>query len=170
MNMDQLAEPVLPHPADAPARPATLHIDISADPTTGYAAIQNNLPVLRALTLTNPGEAPLEDIEVLVSCAPAFARGERLHFERLAPGEVRRIAPLDLKPEHAYLAALDESERGEVSVSVSVRGVAAAQAESRWPRPCTRWKCWPMTSGPERVPCRSCWPPFACPIRRSSTA
>ena len=128
MNMDQLAEPVLPHPADAPPRPATLHIDISADPTTGYAAIQNNLPVLRALTLTNPGEAPLEDIEVLVSCAPAFARGERLHFERLAPGEVRRIAPLDLKPDHGYLAALDESERGAITVSISVRGVAMAEA------------------------------------------
>ncbi len=128
MTMDQLAEPVLPHPTAASPRPATLHIEIHADPTTGYAAIQNNLPVLRALTLTNAGETPLDDVEVLVTCAPAFALGERLHFERLAPGEARRVAPLDLKPDHRYLAALDESERGAVSVDVTVGGVAAAQA------------------------------------------
>jgi very-short-patch-repair endonuclease len=132
MTMDQLAEPVLPHPADAssqqPARPSTLHIELHADPTTGYAAIQNNLPVLRAVTLTNAGDAPLDDVEVVIACAPAFALGQRLHFERLAPGEVRRIAPLDLKPGHSYLAALDESERGAVTVDVNVGGAPVAQA------------------------------------------
>ncbi|QOL49022.1 DUF3320 domain-containing protein [Massilia litorea] len=128
MTMDQLAEPVLPHPADASPRPPVLHIALHADPTTGYAAIQNNLPVLRAVTLTNNGDEALDDVEVLVVCAPAFARGERLHFERLAPGETRRIAPLDLKPDHDYLAALDESERGSVTVSASVHEQPAAQA------------------------------------------
>lgn len=128
MTMDQLAEPVLPHPADAPPSPSAAHIALHADPTTGYAAIQNNLPVLRALTLTNLGETALEDVELRIACAPAFALGERLHFERLAPGEVRHIAPLDLKPDHRYLAALDEAERGAVTVSLSARGQLLAEA------------------------------------------
>jgi very-short-patch-repair endonuclease len=127
MTMDQLAEPVLPHPADAPPRPSTLHIDLHADPTTGYAAIQNNLPVLRALTLTNGSDLALDDVEVQIACAPAFALGQRLHFERLAPGEVRRIAPLDLKPDHHYFAALDEAERGAVTVSVMAGGRPVAE-------------------------------------------
>jgi hypothetical protein len=32
-----------------------LRLDIQADSTTGYAAIQNNIPVVRSLTIRTPG-------------------------------------------------------------------------------------------------------------------
>ncbi|MDB5748283.1 MAG: putative helicase [Massilia sp.] len=128
MASDQLAEPALPRPASIPPQAPALHIDIAADPATGYAAIQNNLPVLRSVTLTNKGDTPIDDVEVRLACSPAFALETRLHFERLAAGETRHIAPIDLKPDHGYLAALDEAVRGALKVTVSAGGQVLAEA------------------------------------------
>ncbi len=93
-----------------------LEIGIVADQTTGYAAIQNNVPVVRGITLTNRGTAALADIELAIDCAPAFALGERLRVAQLAPGESRRLGGVDLRPDHAYLSRLDECERALISV------------------------------------------------------
>ncbi|MEC5163192.1 MULTISPECIES: DUF3320 domain-containing protein [unclassified Janthinobacterium] len=116
-------------PPSAPRDPAVmLDIHIAADRTIGYAAIQNNVPVVRALTLLNTGAAPLLDVDVEIRCAPAFALGTRLKFERLMPGESRKMAPIDLQPDHAYLSALDESERAAIQVSATAQGRPVAQA------------------------------------------
>jgi stress response protein SCP2/very-short-patch-repair endonuclease len=117
-------------PADVPAprHAAMLDIQIAADHTIGYAAIQNNVPVVRALTLLNTGAAPLLEIDVEIRCAPAFALGARLKFARLMPGESRKVAPIDLQPDHAYLSTLDESERALIQVSATAQGLPVAQA------------------------------------------
>lgn len=94
-----------------PTEDSWLTIDIVADETTGYAAIQNNVPVVRAIVLTNSSEKPLTGVEILVGCSPAFAVGARFHFDSLAPGEKRKIAPIDLQPDHGYLSRLDEAEQ-----------------------------------------------------------
>lgn len=103
-----VAEPVEP----------TVAIEIESDATLGYASIQNSVPVIRSLRLTNHGSESLEDLQVLVSCNPRFAEGIKLRFDRLAPNETRRISPVDLRPDHTYLAELPESVRATVSVSV----------------------------------------------------
>ena len=108
--------------------PHALQIEIAADPTTGYAAIQNNLPVVRAIQLTNTGAAPLVDVELLVSCTPAFATRERLRFDRIEPGETRQLAPLDLAPDHGALAARDEAELATISASATVGGDVVGSA------------------------------------------
>lgn len=108
--------PSAPHPST----PATLAIAIAADPTTGYAAIQNNLPVVRGITLTNAGAAPLTDVTLDVACSPPFAAGERLRFARIEAGETRQLGPFDLRPDHGYLAALDEAETGAITVTASL--------------------------------------------------
>ncbi|MDB5744780.1 MAG: hypothetical protein JWR68_3095 [Polaromonas sp.] len=109
-------------PADAPAvaPEQAIRIDIEADATLGYASIQNSVPVVRALRLTNTLPDAVENLEVVISCSPAFARGLMLRFDRLAAGETRRISPLDLQPDHAFLADLQES------VHASLDGVAEA--------------------------------------------
>src|SRR5471030_1143336 len=104
----------------------TLDIQIIADQTIGYAAIQNNVPVVRALSLQNNGLEPLVDIEVVLRCSPAFAVGIKLKFERIMPGESRRISPIDLPPNHEYLSRLDEAERATISATASSRGEAIA--------------------------------------------
>lgn len=103
-------------------------VDLLSDPTVNYASYQNNVPLIRGLTLTNTTDEPLRDIEVAVRCEPAFAEPIRLRFERLDAREVRRIDALDLKFQHKYLAELTEAERGRVIVEVSSAGAAIAEA------------------------------------------
>lgn len=98
--------------------PTGIEIAIEADVTLGYASIQNSVPVVRSLRLTNHAAEPLENLQVLVTCNPGFAQGVKLRFDRLAPGESRRISPVDLHPDHAYLAELQESVSAVVKVTV----------------------------------------------------
>ena len=107
-------------PETTPAIEEKIRIDIEADATTGYAAIQNAVPMVRALRLTNLQPEAIEQLEVTIACSPAFARGLTLRFDKLAAGETRRISPLDLHPDHDFLAGLKES------VNASIRVVAAA--------------------------------------------
>ena len=95
---------------DAPAPdlpPLPLTVAFTADATTGYAAMQNDVPVVRAITLINTRAAALVNVEVSIECRPAFAGGQRLRFERLAPGERRTLSPVGLQPDHALLGRLD---------------------------------------------------------------
>ncbi|MGE4404026.1 DUF3320 domain-containing protein [Pseudomonas sp.] len=119
--------------AAGPAGPApvaldALTIDIEADPTLGYASIQNAVPVLRSLRLTNRSQETFENVEIAIRCNPAFAQGARLRFDMLVPGEIRRIAPLDLAPDHAYLAGLQEAQRAAIEVTALAAGREVGRA------------------------------------------
>jgi hypothetical protein len=100
------------------AKVAGLAVGIESDLTLGYASIQNSVPVIRSLRLTNHGNDALEGLEVLIACNPGFAQGTKLRFDRLAPGETRQIFPIELQPDHSYLADLQESVNASVNVSV----------------------------------------------------
>jgi very-short-patch-repair endonuclease len=123
------------------ARAHALEVRIVADRTIGYAAIQNNIPVVRAISLHNSGSEPLLDLEVVLHCSPAFAVAMKLTFERILPGESRRISPVDLQPNHEYFTQLDEAERASISVTASARGELIAEvsqevevlAYDQWP-------------------------------------
>ena len=105
-----------------------IRIDIEADATTGYAAIQNAVPVVRALRLTNLQPDAVDNLVVTVACSPAFARGLTLRFDKLAAGETRRISPVDLPPDHDFLADLKESVNATVRVVAEADGLALASA------------------------------------------
>ena len=106
-------------------------VQIMADPTVSYASYQNNVPLLRGLSITNVTDEVLRDVEVSVRCEPEFADAVRLQFERLDPRETRRIDALDMKFRHQYLAELNEAERGRVVVRVSSAGVEIACTDHR---------------------------------------
>ena len=99
-------------------QPTGIVIEVESDATLGYASIQNSVPVVRSLRLTNHGTEALENLEVLIACNPRFAQGIKLRFDRLGPCETRRISPVDLPPDHAFLADLHESVSAAVKVSV----------------------------------------------------
>ncbi|MES2355017.1 MAG: DUF3320 domain-containing protein [Pseudomonadota bacterium] len=105
----------------------TVGLKIIADPTTGYAAIQNNIPVVRSLIVKNNSEEILHSLDVFVSCTPAFAQGSRFHFERLAPGETRAISPVDLQADHTYLIKLDEAEKASIQAKAVITGTTLAE-------------------------------------------
>ena len=110
---------ILSNGADTPpgGGPA-VEISLEADPTVGYASIQNSVPVVRALRVTNLGDEALEGLEVHLGCDPAFAGGAKLRFERLAPGESRTIAPIDLHPDHGCLSELREGVAASIVATV----------------------------------------------------
>lgn len=110
--------------AESPAR-----VEIEADPTISYAHVQNNVPVVRALQITNQSELPLLAVEVLIACDPEFAQPRKLYFERLEPKESRRIAPVDLQPSHGYLAQLTEAEKARVAVTIKAEGKVVGAAD-----------------------------------------
>lgn len=106
-----------------------INIDIVADATVSYATYQNNVPLLRSLSLTNLSDQPLHEVEITVRCEPHFADAIRLKFERIDSQETRRIESLDLKFQHRYLADLNEAERGRILVQVSSSGTEVARAD-----------------------------------------
>jgi very-short-patch-repair endonuclease len=111
------------HPAPVPSvATVPVSLSIEADPTISYAHVQNDVPVVRAIQVTNPAEGALKDVEILVSCDPEFSTPTKLRFERLDSGETRRIAPLDLQPNHTYLARLTEAEKAQLVVGARSEG------------------------------------------------
>ena len=52
----------------------------------------------------------------------------RFRFEALAPGESRRLAPVDLRPDHQYFSQLDESERAVITTSLRIQGTELVTA------------------------------------------
>jgi hypothetical protein len=123
MSDDVLSEKEDPAEIIAPA----IELKVIADSTTGYAAIQNNIPVVRTLVVKNNSNEDLCSLDVLISCSPAFAQGARFHFARIAPGEVRTISPVDLQPDHSYLINLDEAEKAVIQVRATA-GVTRAES------------------------------------------
>lgn len=97
---------------------AGILIELEADPTTGYAAIQNAIPVIRSLRLVNHSTESFAGLEIHVSCNPQFARPLRLRLEELGPHETRRLESLDMQPDHDFLAELSESVRAQVVIAV----------------------------------------------------
>ncbi|QVQ24415.1 DUF3320 domain-containing protein [Achromobacter deleyi] len=112
---------------------ALITIDIEADPTLGYASIQNAVPIVRSLRLSNRSPHSCDNIEVHIACNPAFAQSVKLRFDSLVPGEIRRVSPLDLTPDHAYVADLQEAVRASINVVVQ----SGAQELGRASQPIT---------------------------------
>jgi very-short-patch-repair endonuclease len=101
--MDVVADEARSQDAQGP-----IHIELDAARTIGYASIQNSVPVVRDLRVTNRSGGELTDVELVIRCDPGFALGAKLRFQKLAPGETRSLGAIDLQPDHTYLAELQE--------------------------------------------------------------
>jgi very-short-patch-repair endonuclease len=114
-------------PATVPDATSTISIQIEADATLGYASMQNSVPVIRSILLTNTGDEPQKNLQVLINCNPPFAQNLKFRFDQLLPAETRRIAPIDLSPDHTYLAGLQESVKANLTVCVTSDTVELAR-------------------------------------------
>jgi len=104
-------------------------LSIQADPTVSYASYQNNVPLIRAITVRNCTDETLAQLRVSIQCEPQFAESLELRFEELGPKEVRGIDALDLKFHHKYLSDLNEAERGRVVARVIAAGEEIARTD-----------------------------------------
>ena len=86
----------------------TLHIDGTYSKVVNFAMQQNYVPVIRKLTLKNPGETALEDLTVSVEVTPAFAAAWQEKIAQIPAGETVDLGavPLLLLPEYPILFLL----------------------------------------------------------------
>ena len=104
---------------------------IDSDATVSYASYQNAVPLVHEIVITNRLTEPLRDVDVVLYASPDFAEPLRFRFARLEPGEQRRIAPVDLRLRHGFLADLTEANRGGcVRVAVRAGETLVASAEA----------------------------------------
>ena len=108
---------------------APVHIALIAEPTTSYAAHQNNVPLVREVVIQNINDRVLKDVELRFTSDPAFSDGLKLRFDALQPGEQRRIVPVDVRVSHGFLAHLDEATRGKLTLLVQSAGQEIARAD-----------------------------------------
>ncbi|MFG1421721.1 DUF4011 domain-containing protein [Roseixanthobacter liquoris] len=96
-------------------------VSITADVASSftYASYQNAVPVLRALAVSNPTGERLEGCRIALSANPPFLRPKVWTVDRLLPGDELAMSDRRMELDPAYLAHLDEAERGEVSFTLS---------------------------------------------------
>ncbi|WP_414663200.1 DUF4011 domain-containing protein [Horticoccus sp. 23ND18S-11] len=109
--------------ATKPARSASagLVLRLSYDRCISYAFQQNAIPVITELVLQND-PTPRSDLVVRITTEPAFAAPTELRLQTLEAGAEYRIAPVELKLSHDFLADLTEKVAGWIKVEVSAGG------------------------------------------------
>lgn len=99
---------------DAQGAPPGVRIVADVAGAFSYASYQNAVPVLRALTLVNATRATFEGCRLELAAVPPFLRPRVWNIDRLLPGDELAASDRRLELDPAYLAGLDEAERGEV--------------------------------------------------------
>ncbi|MBU2489819.1 MAG: DUF4011 domain-containing protein [Proteobacteria bacterium] len=85
-----------------------------------FALQQNDVPVIKSMTLENRSEAPLEDLLISISAEPEFARGWESRIARIEPGASFSLGVIDLGLSPGFLWDLTEPVRGWFRLSVRV--------------------------------------------------
>lgn len=103
----------------------TLSADIAASFT--YASYQNAVPVIRSIAIENETGQHLEKCQVELSSSPPFLRSKAWTVDRLLPGDNVGLSDRKVELDAAYLAGLNEAERGELTLRLMVDGVLAQE-------------------------------------------
>jgi len=94
-----------------------MNITASFDKAINYAFQQNAIPLIKELVIRNDDRSR-RNVRLRITTEPAFATPLELAFSELAPAEHQRIAPVDLRLSHDFLAGLNEKVRGELRVEI----------------------------------------------------
>ena len=116
-------------PSNSMGLPAGPSLWISHDPSITYAFQQNAIPVIQELRFQN--DATLrKDLVLRITTEPAFADPVEIGLQRIEVGGEFRVAPLDLKLSHDFLAGLNERVSGWLKVEVvGGAGVVCSRTE-----------------------------------------
>jgi len=93
------------------------HIELSFDQAINYAFQQNAIPVVREFRFKNDA-TPRKNLIVRVTTEPVFAEPVEVRLQSIEGEAEFRIAPLDLKLSHDFLASLNEKVSGWLKVEV----------------------------------------------------
>ena len=96
--------------SDSSGRKVVITADICASFT--YASYQNAIPVIRSIMIENSTDLHFEACRLEISSSPAFLRTKTWMIDRLAPGDRLTISDRRIEMDPAFLAGLNEAERG----------------------------------------------------------
>lgn len=120
-------ETLITHVSDSPIAPveepalAAPVLTLSYDRAINYAFQQNAIPVVKELRLQNDGTAR-KDLVLRVTTEPAFAAPVEVRLQGIEADGEFRVAPLDLKLSHDFLAGLNEKVAGWLKVELVEEG------------------------------------------------
>ena len=98
----------------------TLSADIAGSFT--YASYQNAIPVVRSIVIENHTGRQFHNCLVELSSSPSFVRPKSWTVDRLSPGDSLSLSDRKVELDAAYLAGLDEAERGEMTLRLTANG------------------------------------------------
>lgn len=96
-----------------------VQLEAEFDPRINLAAQQNDVPVVRKITITNRTDRPIRDVLVSVSVDPAFAEPWTAKIDRLNPDATHAFADVDLSISTSSLLERTERQAGHMLVSAS---------------------------------------------------
>jgi very-short-patch-repair endonuclease len=101
----------------------TENIGISFDKAINYAFQQNAIPVVKELSIRNDA-TPRQNLLVRIVTEPVFAEPIEIRLQSIEAGAEFRVAPLELKLSHDFLAGLNEKVAGWLKIEVTENGGA----------------------------------------------
>lgn len=96
-------------------------VELLADiaPSFTYASFQNAIPVVRAITINNPTKENFEGCTLELASSPPFLRPKKWAVDRIVAGDNLMVSDRKVDLDSAYLAGLNEAERGEITLKLS---------------------------------------------------
>lgn len=109
----------------------TVLLMVELDHTVNYAMQQNDVPVIKALRITNNSAEPLQDVKVMIEAEPEYATAWESRIGSIKAGETYNLGVVDLVLSHDFLASLTERVSGALNVSILQQDVRLASASKR---------------------------------------
>ncbi|EAQ36220.1 hypothetical protein NB311A_01909 [Nitrobacter sp. Nb-311A] len=101
------------------AKAPVIVADVAASFT--YASYQNAIPVIRSLLIENVSDRHIERCTLELISSPSFLRPKTWTIDRLLPGDRLPLTDRKVELDAGYLAGLNEAERGEITLRLSLR-------------------------------------------------
>lgn len=114
--MRDFHDSVAPNDDALPDAPVSLELSLAT--RVNFASAQNDVAILRSLSLANNGEETLENIEISLRADPAVIRTRTWSIDRLSAGKTLSLSDLHTPLDIPLLSGLNEAEVGELCFTV----------------------------------------------------
>lgn len=99
--------------------PSTPVIEAEVVAKTTFAAAQNAVPVIKRISIRNPGAEPLTNLRLSMSSQPGFCRPKEWTIDRVPSGESIEVSDKRITLDFAVLDRLNEAEHGQLTFKLS---------------------------------------------------
>lgn len=106
-----------------------LHMDASILPVVNFALQQNHVPVVQSITINNPSDHPLENVELRITANPALCLPYSKHLEVIPAKNDYVVRDISLILDADYLASLTEKVTGMLNISLATEGTLLCEEQ-----------------------------------------